>query len=121
MLFRRVGVAAVVLGVVIVVGALALLGPYVMDDLALDRAVRASALDWRDFGLDTARTRLQYELDRQHIGLQVSDDDCAFTESEGVREVRCAWRVEAAVPAVGWKIPLGFESRARILPDGDLR
>jgi len=103
------------------VAAGALFGPYVQDDRALDRIVQAVALDWRDFGLETARTRLQYELDRQRIGLQVSDDDCTFEVLEGgTRVVRCAWAVEVPLPLSSRRIPMSFRSEARMEPDGDL-
>ena len=119
---RRAGlVGLLVLGTCGVVAG-ALFGPYIQDDRALDRVVRAVALDWRDFGLETAQTRLQHELDRQRIGLQVSDDDCAFEVWEGgTRVVRCAWEVEVQLPLVARRIPMSFQSEARMEPDGDLR
>lgn len=97
------------------------IGPYLRDDRVLDRVVRAVALDWRDFGLDRAKTRLQFELDRQRVGLQVGDGDCTFVEaSNGVKEVRCAWRTEVRVPLMARTLPMHFTSQARIEPDGDL-
>jgi len=122
---RVLRIAAVVLtaGVVLVgLVAGALLYPWVRDDVLLDRVVQGVALDWRDFGVDAARTRLQYELDRQAIGLQVADDDCALTEQpDGSREVRCDWGVALAVPGTRTHLPLEFSSTAVITPDGDLR
>ena len=100
----------------------ALLGPLLRDDRHLDHIVRAVALDWRDFGREKAMTRLQYELDHQRIGLQVSDDDCTLDEPEpGVRRVRCAWVGEVRVPLLGRTSSLAFESEATIGADGDLR
>jgi len=105
-----------------VVAALVLVGPYLRDDRRLDRVVRVVALDWRDFGREAAITRLQYELDHQHIGMEVRDDDCALDEPEpGVKEVRCAWHVDVTVPLTSWTLPLDFGSDARIQSDGDLQ
>jgi hypothetical protein len=119
---RRAALAALLLVGTCVVVATALVGPYVQDDHTLDQVVRAVALDWRDFGLETAQTRLQHELDRQRIGLQVSDGDCAFQEVEGgTRVVHCAWEVEVRVPLLSRGIPMSFRSEARVEPDGHLR
>lgn len=113
------GVAGlVIVGIVVVVSALY---PWVRDDVLLDQVVQAVALDWRDFGRDTAQARLQYELDHQRIGMQVADDDCTLMQRGDVREVRCAWAVGVVVPGTDATWPLRFSSRARILPDGDLR
>lgn len=102
--------------------AAATLYPYVRDDVVLDRVVRSVALDWRDFDTETARTRLQYELDRRQIGLHVGDEDCALTEdADGHRAVRCAWTVELAVPLSEQRLPLAFSSEARLTPDGRLQ
>ena len=99
----------------------ALVGPYVADDVVLDRVVRAVALDWRDFGRERAVDRLQFELDHQGIGGQVSDDDCTLTEEGEVRQVQCRWRAEVPVPGADVAIPLTFHSRAEIDGRGDLR
>jgi hypothetical protein len=98
-----------------------LVAPMFADDWKLDGAVRAVALDWRDFGEEEARVRMQYELDHRRIGLQVSDDDCALTETATERTVRCAWDVDVHVPLVGVDIPLAFSSEATVTPDGDVR
>lgn len=107
----------VLVGVVLAV----LVGPYVLDDQRLDTAVMAVALDWRDFGLEKAKTRLQYELDARKIGMQVGDDDCTFEESPEGRTVRCAWKVDVVIPGIKRLIPMSFESVAWIRPDGDLQ
>ena len=113
---RAVGwlVVAVVLAV-----PLLWLGPFVADDLALDRIVKVVALDWRDFGETRARERLQYEMDHHRIGLQVRDRDCQLETVGAVRRVRCAWQVPVPVP-VAALVPLAFSSEASILPDGDV-
>ncbi len=98
----------------------ALIGPFVLDDLALDRTVRAVALDWRDFGEDKAVERLQYELDHQGIGSQVADEDCALVDESDERVVACTWTAEIAVPGADVAIPLGFRSRAHISASGDI-
>jgi hypothetical protein len=104
------------------VAVFALIGPYLKDDRRLDRIVRAVALDWRDFGREKAVTRLQYELDHERIGLQVSDEDCVLDEPEpGTKRVRCAWQADVQIPLIGASFPLAFESEARVGPDGDLR
>lgn len=101
--------------------AAVLVGPYYLDDQRLDGAVMAVALDWRDFGQGKARERLQYELDHRGIGFQIGDDACVFDEQGQTRIVRCAWDVDVAVPFTERRLPLAFESRAEIAPDGDLR
>ena len=62
------------------IAASILVGPYLLDDWRLDHIVRAVALDWRDFGMEKAKERLQFELDRQGIGEQIGDDTCLFVE-----------------------------------------
>ena len=86
-----------------------LIGPYVADDWKLDRAVRAAALDGRDFGIDEARRRLQFELDRGGIGMHVQDSDCAVAVGDEVR-VSCRWSVDIQVPGTGLRIPIDFAS-----------
>ena len=118
---RRIALALAVPLVALVVAAGVVLGPYVRDDLVLDRVVRAVALDWRDFGREAALERLQYELDHQGIGLQVGDDDCALEETGSGRRVACSWSVELGVPASERSVPLAFSSVAMVTEDGDLR
>ena len=97
------------------------MGPYVRDDMVLDRIVLAVALDWRDFGREKAHTRLQYELDRQRIGLQVGDDNCTFgIHEDGIRTVRCRWEAQLTIPFTDVSRPLQFESLAHLSVDGDL-
>jgi len=106
---------------VVVTGAVALFGPFFLQDRALDGAVVVAALDWRDFGEDVATERLQLELDKRGIGRQVQDDDCVFSRDGEAREVRCAWDIVVQVPLAGWNVPLAFVSEARIDPAGELR
>lgn len=98
----------------------AALFPYLRDDRSLDVVVRVVALDWRDFGADTARARLQYELDHRGIGMWVRDEDCRLEQDGDVREVACEWRVGLPVPGTALAIPLRFASRAVLTPAGDL-
>jgi len=119
---RRVGLALGLLVLAALGGVLALIGPYLRDDLHLDRIVYAVALDWRDFGEERGYERLQYELDRRGVGLQVGDDACALTvEAEGMRAVRCRWSASVVVPVVGWSFALPFSSDALVGPDGSVR
>ena len=97
-----------------------LIGPYTLDDQQLDAIVMAVALDWRDFGLERAEERLQYELDRQ-VGLQVGDDACKLSEDDVGKHVSCAWSVRVPLPGAARVIPLYFASAATITADGDLR
>lgn len=108
------GLAALVCAVV--------LGPYVRDDMALDWAVRAVALDWRDFGEEQALERLQFELDNQGIGPWVADEDCALAnlEDDTARAVSCRWTAHIEVPGSDLVIPLHFESTATIAGGGDI-
>jgi hypothetical protein len=94
--------------------------PYYRDDRALDRIVRVTALDWRDFGEATARSRLEYELDHARIGLWVRDEDCTLSTVGSERHVGCRWSVPLEVPGVGVVVPLGFESVVSIGLEGDL-
>ncbi|MEQ1505034.1 MAG: hypothetical protein ABMB14_22565 [Myxococcota bacterium] len=95
--------------------------PYFRDDRALDRVVRVVALDWRDFGEEEARRRLEYELDHAGIGQWVADRDCALSTDRELRIVRCGWTVTADVPGAGVALPLSFASSAELGPDGSLR
>jgi hypothetical protein len=112
------GVATVVLllaaAPVVMLGVL--FGPYFLDDLALDRAVGSAAQDWRDFGEDRGRSRLEYELDQHGIGLHVPDDACTFERDADRLSVHCAWEVVVAVPIVDQRVPLSFTSVASVLP-----
>lgn len=101
-------------------GAAALVGPYFLDDWRLDHIVRAVALDWRDFGQDKAKERLQYELDHQGIGPQIGDDTCRFVEQDGARRIDCAWTVDVRLPGMKQAFPLAFASTAKVTADGDL-
>jgi hypothetical protein len=117
-------VAAVAVGIVALVPAIsgaAVVTPYVMDDVRLDRAVRVAALDWRDQGDEAGRTRLQYELDHAAIGMQVRDDDCVFEGGDRTRAIRCAWGVTLVVPGTDVVVPLAFSSEVELLEDGSLR
>jgi len=117
-------IVGLVLGAILLLlglGVGAVLYPWVRDDLLLDQIVVAVALDWRDFGHDAAVGRLQYELDRRQIGLQVSDEHCALsTTSAGIRVVRCRW----FPPIPGYLAENGltwaFESSASIDSNGEL-
>lgn len=110
--------AGVLLGTL--VGAV-VVGPYLWDDLAIDRIVRVVALDWRDFGETRARARLEFELDAQGIGMHVRDEDCAlWTETDGTRRVRCAWGVTLSIPWIERVIPLRFRSEVSLHRDGAL-
>lgn len=118
---RRLLVVLTVALISVLAAVAALVGPYVYDDWKLDRTVRAVALDWRDFGEEKARTRLQYELDLRGIGLQIGDSNCTFAESPAGRRVTCVWGVALELPLSNLTVPLHFESDALITPSGDLR
>jgi hypothetical protein len=118
----RAGLVGLAVGLALAVALpLALVAPYVADDVALDRIVRAVALDWRDFGEPKARERLEYELDHQGIGAQVRDGDCALGQDAGERFVACRWTVPVTLPGTELVWPLSFASTARIDAAGDLR
>jgi hypothetical protein len=119
--FTRLAILAALLPVILAVCAAGLFAPYFLDDQRLDTAVMAVALDWRDFGLDAAHERMQYELDHRHIGLWVTDDDCVLTETTAGKQVVCHWGVDVAIPFTEEHAPLAFQSVATIAPDGDLR
>ena len=118
---RVVGIGLAVGGAAAVGLPLVVLGPYVRDDLQLDRVVRAVALDWRDFGEGRARERLEYELDHQRIGGWVEDDDCVLATVGDERSVTCAWGVALPVPWTEFVLPVTFRSDATIDPSGDIR
>ena len=100
------GVALSAAAVVVI----AVIGPYVRDDYALDNIVRAAAIEWREFGEDRARQRLLFELDKQKIGGQVADDDCVLDAK--ALEVRCSWSADLRLPGTSVVMPLSFSSRA---------
>ena len=118
---RGIGIGCVGVLALLLLGVALLFGRYVRDDWILDRAVRAVALDWRDFGLKSAQLRMQYELDRGGIGLYVRDDDCLLEELLQTKVVRCSWDVVVVVPIAEWRVPLSFSSMASIEADGSLR
>jgi len=102
--------------VVIAIGIGALFYPYVRDDYVLDSIVEEVALDWKDFGEETAKARLQYELDHRQIGLQVPDEACAMSADEnGTQTVECAWAVVVTIPVVQLDVPMSFQSQATVL------
>ena len=118
---RRVLLGMLAGGVVVALIPVVVIGPYVRDDLVLDGIVRAVALDWRDFGEDKARSRLEYELDHRGIGLHVRDDDCELrTGPEGDRHVTCEWTVQLSVPGLDAPLPLSFASEGTVTAAGDL-
>jgi hypothetical protein len=122
---RGVRIAATAVAAIVVLGLIAagaLVYPWFRDDVVLDQIVIAVALDWRDFGKDTALARLQYELDHREVGLQVSDDHCALSMTPtGERVVRCLWEapLPAAVKEAGLR--LHFASEAFIDRAGELQ
>ncbi|TNE91977.1 MAG: hypothetical protein EP330_03210 [Deltaproteobacteria bacterium] len=117
---RWVGLAAVVVITLIAAILLGPLVPYWVDDVRLDGIVRAVALDWRDFGEEAARERLQFELDAQGIDPAVRDDSCVLEATEqGARSVVCEWTVQAK--AVWGPTELSFQSIAHMDASGDLR
>jgi len=111
-------VLAVVLGAA-VPPALAL-WPLLVDDWNLDRIVASVALDWRDFGPDSARQRLQYELDAQEVGHHVKDEDCQFHEEGSERRLVCRWDVTVEFPLLERPLDLVFSSIAGIDAQGRL-
>jgi len=98
-----------------------MLGPYVLDDRKLDAIVKVVALDWRDFGEERARGRLEVELDRRSVGNQVRDEDCRFEHQGDDRIVQCAWTVQVHILLLDRTVPLSFRSTARITGSGDMR
>ncbi|MCA9711929.1 MAG: hypothetical protein KDK70_39195 [Myxococcales bacterium] len=119
--FERVArIARIVLAgglVVAAVGAslpLLRIGAHVLDDRELDGIAVAVALDWRDFGLERARQRLQHELDRRGVE-GIDERVCALTlEADAVRRVACAWEVEVELPLRERPLTLAFASVARV-------
>ncbi len=116
--------ALVVVLVVVAVAALPMsrVLPLVFDDIALDRVVVAVALDWRDFGYQNARTRLQYELDHWEVGAQVTDEHCRLSvePDSDLRTVRCDWKVKLVLPIAKREFDLAFDSYAAVDVDGKL-
>ena len=120
--WRRRLVLALAAVLIVVIGVpFAAVFPLFRDDRALDAVVVAVALDWRDFGEEAARQRLQFELDHHQINKAVRDESCSLTADDGgTRRVSCAWRVEVELPGVGWRTTLSFGSDAQIDPNGVL-
>ncbi|MCB9684883.1 MAG: hypothetical protein H6738_15805 [Alphaproteobacteria bacterium] len=118
---RRLAIGVVIGALAAIALPVALVAPYVRDDWRLDRIVRVVALDWRDFGEQKARERLEFELDDQQIGMNVGDDDCLLLTEGGARQVRCEWAVVIPIPGTDLSVPLSFSSTAALTPDGALR
>ena len=116
----RGGVA--LLAVVLALGAVPAwrIGWLLRDDYMLDGITVAVALDWRDFGMDKAKQRLQYELDRAGLDA-VRDEACKLDETkDGLRKVSCAWTMDLALPLWPHPIPLSFASEASVDRNGVL-
>jgi hypothetical protein len=116
----RGGVA--LLAVVLALGAVPAwrIGWLLRDDYMLDGITVAVALDWRDFGIDKAKQRLQYELDRAGLDA-VRDDACKLDEAkDGPRKVACAWTMDLALPLWPRPIALSFASEASVDRNGVL-
>jgi len=110
---------ATVVAAVVALWPLRTLVPMLRDDRRLDGIVVAVALDWRDFGLERAVQRLQFELDRADIGPWVQETDCGLRDADdGVREVRCAWEVVIDHELLGVRLPVSFESLAQVDASG---
>jgi hypothetical protein len=92
-----------------------LVWPAVRVQMGLDRAVRAVALDWRDFGRQPAEARLQVELAR----LGAERARCGFLDAEEGRAVHCAMVVEVGVGEALRAVPVA--ARAELAPSGDLK
>ncbi|MCA9492794.1 MAG: hypothetical protein KC621_22830 [Myxococcales bacterium] len=118
---RRLAVGMGIGAVAAIALPVALIAPYVRDDWRLDRIVRVVALDWRDFGEQKARERLEFELDQQRIGMNVGDDDCVLVTEGSARQVRCKWAVTIPIPGTDLSVPLSFSSTAELAADGALR
>ena len=97
-----------------------LIGPYVLDDRALDGAVEIVLITWRDAGREAADEQLRFELDAAGVGAHVSDDACELVESDTL-VVRCEWAVEVDVPGTSWVVPLAFQSEASLDAHGQAR
>lgn len=110
------GVAA---AVALSLGAAVPLVPLLRADYALDQAVRAVALDWRDFGRQRAEERLRLEVAAAPLVGRVRPEDCVFDESAG-RRVACGWGVVLRVPVVERQVHLDFGSEAELGPEGGL-
>jgi hypothetical protein len=120
LVLRLAGTLALALVVFLAIPAW-VLTPFFLDDRRLDGIVRVVALDWRDFGEERARARLEAELDERGVGSQVRDESCTFATEGGDRVVQCAWTVFVEVPLLARTYPLSFASVARITEGGDLR
>lgn len=118
---RRLGIGMAIGAAAAIALPLAVVAPFVRDDWKLDRIVKVVALDWRDFGEQKARERLEYELDHQRIGMNVADDDCDLHAEGDARRVACEWGVVLPIPWTEWSVPLSFSSSAELAPDGALR
>lgn len=118
----RYGLIGLMLALVsVLVVPAARIAPLYWDDWTLDRIVIAVALDWRDFGLDRAHRRLQFELDQQGVGPQVDEQDCVLAmDADRARRVHCAWEVLVLLPWGETPVRLAFDSTARIDPHGVL-
>lgn len=116
----RIGIAVGVIALAVAAVPAWRIGWLLRDDYALDGIAVAVALDWRDFGIDKARQRLQFELDRAGLDA-VRDEACTLDETkDGARKVACAWRMDLVLPLWPRPIPLSFASEASVDRNGVL-
>lgn len=96
------------------------LGQHVLDDHALDDVVVAVALDWRDFGRETAEARLDAELRGIGLAERAERGACQLEARGARRDVLCDWTVEVRLPWTDAPWPVRFESHAGIDAGGAL-
>lgn len=115
--WSRNGALAAGIAFVVLLGvSAAWVWPALRDDMALERIVRAVALDWRDFGQARAEARLAAELaahgfDPAGCGLSLEED--------ASRHVACSYDVSLGVGTATMKVRVA--AQARTGPDGSLK
>jgi hypothetical protein len=111
---RRGVVIGVCLTAVIPIAALT---PYLRQDRSLDRVVAAVALDWRDFGRESAEQRLQTEMLAAGLEDHLRAGACVLEEVPE-RRVHCTWGTRLSLPPLAdeltgsLQLPLRFSSEA---------
>jgi hypothetical protein len=111
------GVAAV--GLIIMIAG-AYLGytfmPVWFDHMAMKEITRTVVLDWANHEQEPqARMRLNAELKRKNVSMDIEEKNCTFHDNKGAWEVDCFWKQYAYYPGTDYYKIFPLRARARFV------